>query len=201
MVISPFYYPPRDQEVVYDFYKMLSDNIDIGILLYNNFEVTNIDVSIDILKRLKELKNIVGMKECTPNFYKMGRVAQEIGDKVSVVNGHGEFLEPFAAIAGTTGFISSMANFAPHWAVEIWKARSTGDYAKAKEVRDRLIPYMDLAIEYSQLGGEAKVIALLKYATDIIGSVGGYGRLPVRALNEAEKVRIRTIFTKMGLIK
>ncbi len=59
---------------------------------------------------------------------------------------------------------------------------------------------MDLAVEYSRLGGEAKVIALLKYATNIIGSVGGYGRLPVRPLNEDEKARIRAIFTKMGLI-
>ena len=88
------------------------------------------------------------------------RVVQEIGDKVSVVNGHGEFLEPYAAMAGTAGFISSMSNFAPEKAVAIWEARSTGDYAKAKAIRDTMVPYMDLACKYSAMGGEYKVCLL-----------------------------------------
>lgn len=200
MATPPYYYPPKDQECIYQFYKKLNDSINIGIFIYNNLEVVNVDIRIDILNRLKVLPNIVGIKECTPNFYKMGRVAQEIGDEVSVVNGHGEFLEPFAAIAGTTGFISSMSNFAPKWAVEIWKARSSGDYARAKEVRDKLIPYMDLAVEFSQQGGEAKVIGLLKVATNLVGSVGGYGRLPVIDFNEEEMKKVKSVFSKMGLI-
>ena len=64
----------------------------------------------------------MGMKECTPAFYKMTRVVQEIGDKISVVNGHGEFLEPYAGMAGATGFISSISNIVPEIAVEIWNA-------------------------------------------------------------------------------
>jgi len=200
MALSPYYYPAKDENCIYAFYKELAENTGLGILLYNNFEVMNIDCPISVLKRLKEIPNIVGMKECSPNFFKMTRVVQEIGDKISVVNGHGEFLEPFAAMAGTAGFISSMANFVPEKAVAIWNARSTGDYQTAKEIRDTMIPYMDLAVKYSGQGGEYKVISLLKYITDLVGSCGGYPRIPAICLTEDEKTEVKSVMRQIGLI-
>jgi len=200
MALAPYYYPAKDENSIYEFYKMLSDSIGIGILLYNNFEVMNIDTPVSVLKRLKELPNVVGMKECTPSFFKMTRVVQEIGDKVAVVNGHGEFLEPYAAMAGTAGFISSMANLVPQQSVAIWNARSAGDYAKAKEIRDTLVPYMDLAVKYSGIGGESKVISLLKYAADLVGSCGGHSRVPSLPLTNEEKAEVRTTFEQMGVL-
>lgn len=199
MALSPYYYPAKDEECIYAFYKELSANTGLGILLYNNFEVMNIDCPISVLKRLKELPNVVGMKECTPAFFKMTRVVQEIGDKVSVVNGHGEFLEPYAALAGTAGFISSMSNFVPDRAAAIWEARSKGDYAKAKEIRDTMVPYMDLAVKYSGQGGEYKVISLLKYITDEVGSCGGWPRIPCIPLSDAEKSEVRQVMKDIGL--
>lgn len=200
MALSPYYYPAKDQECIYQFYKTLATNTNLGILLYNNFEVMQIDCPIPVLKRLKDdFPNVVGMKECTPAFFKMTRVVQEIGDKVSVVNGHGEFLEPYAAMAGTAGFISSMSNFAPEKAVAIWEARSTGDYAKAKAIRDTMVPYMDLACKYSAMGGEYKVISLLKYITDLVGSCGGYPRIPCVPLTEEEKAEVRQVLAQLDL--
>lgn len=199
MALSPYYYPAKDEECIYAFYKELSTNTGLGILLYNNFEVMNIDCPISVLKRLKELPNVVGMKECTPAFFKMTRVVQEIGDKVSVVNGHGEFLEPYTALAGTAGFISSMSNFVPGRAAAIWDARSKGDYAKAKEIRDTLVPYMDLAVKYSGQGGEYKVISLLKYITDEVGSCGGWPRIPCIPLSAQEKAEVRQVLKDIGL--
>ena len=149
--------------------------------------------------RDREFPNAVGMKECTPAFFKMTRVVQEIGDKISVVNGHGEFLEPYAAMAGTAGFISSMSNFVPDKAAAIWAARSTGDYARAKAIRDTMVPYMDLAVKYSGMGGEYKVISLLKYITDEVGSCGGFPRVPCVPLTAAEKEEVRGVLKQLGL--
>lgn len=200
MALSPYYYPAKDENCIYAFYEKLAKSTDLGILLYNNFEVMNIDCPITVLKRLKEFDNIVGMKECTPAFFKMTRVVQEIGDRISVVNGHGEFLEPFAALAGTAGFISSMANFVPDRSVAIWNARSKGDYEEALRIRGTMIPYMDLAVKYSGQGGEYKVIAMLKYITDLAGSCGGYPRIPVVQLTEDEKKEVREVAVQIGLI-
>ena len=199
MALSPYYYPAKDDECIYEFYSALSSSTGLGILLYNNIEVMQIDVNINLLKRLKQFQNVVGMKECTPNFFKMTRVIQEIGDTVSIVNGHGEFLEPYAGLAGTTGFISSMANFTAPVTAEIYNLRKAGDYAKAKEARDRLIPYMDLAVKFSTLGGEYKVISLLKYMADLAGSFGGFPRVPCIPLTDEEKQEAREVFGQLKL--
>ena len=200
MALSPYYYPAKDEECIYSFYEKLAGNTDLGILLYNNFEVMNVDCPVSVLKRLKEIPNVVGMKECTPSFFKMTRVVQEIGDRVSVVNGHGEFLEPFAALAGTAGFISSMSNIVPERSVAIWNARSAGNYEKAKQIRDTMVPYMDLAVKYSGMGGEYKVIALLKYMADLAGSCGGFARVPIVPLSDAEKAECREVAKQIGII-
>ena len=199
MALSPYYYPAKDDECVYQFYKNLSEATSLGILLYNNIEVMQIDVNIPLLKRLKQFPNVVGMKECTPNFYKMTRVVQEIGDTVSVVNGHGEFLEPFAAVAGTAGFISSMCNFVPARTAEIYRLRSEGKYQEAKALRDKMVPYMDLAVKCSGAGGEYKVISLLKYMTDLVGSCGGWPRVPCIPLTPEEKKEAEIAFSKLEL--
>ena len=130
----------------------------------------------------------------------MTRVVQEIGDKVSVVNGHGEFLEPYAALAGTAGFISSMCNIVPERSFAIWNARSSGNYEEAKKIRDTMLPYMDLAVKYSGMGGEYKVIALLKYMADLAGSCGGYTRIPTVPLTDDEKAEARRVAKEIGII-
>ena len=199
MALSPYYYPAKDDNCIYEFYRALSSSTKLGILLYNNLEVMQIDVKIPLLTKLKKFPNVVGMKECTPAFYKMSRVVQEIGDTVSVVNGHGEFLEPYAGLAGTTGFISSMSNFAPARAAEIYKLRKEGKYTEAKVIRDKLVPYMDLAVKFSNEGGEYKVISLLKYFTDLAGSCGGFPRIPCIPLTAAEKKEAELVFSQLDL--
>lgn len=199
MILPPYYYVPTD-EAILQFYQQVSEHSEIGIMLYNNFEVTHKDIPLPVLRELSEKTNVVGIKECTPNFVKMERVARELGDKMAIINGHGEFLEPFAALAGTAGFISSTANFAPEIAVEMWKARSDGDFVKAKKIRDRLTPYLDLAGDMSAQGGEPKVLAILKKATDLVGSCGGPGRLPLCALSTEEVARISDMLKTIGLI-
>ncbi|QPZ38251.1 dihydrodipicolinate synthase family protein [Paramicrobacterium chengjingii] len=200
MALAPYYYPAKDARSIVGFYSTLSKGTDLGILIYNNIEVMGIDMSVEVIKRLSELPNVVGIKECTPAFFKMSRVVETVGSTISVVNGHGEFLEPYAALAGTAGFISSIANFAPKKTVEIWEARSRGDYATARSVRDSLLPYMDLAAQFSSTGGEYKVISLLKHAADLVGAHGGYPRTPSPLLSAEEKREIATVFERIGLI-
>lgn len=200
MALAPFYYPPKDNRSILDFYREFAASTDLGVLMYNNLEVMGLDLPREALIELAEIPNIVGLKECTPSFYKMTRDVQEIGDKVAVVNGHGEFLEPYAALAGMSGFISSMANFAPELSVGIWNARSTGDFEKAKEIRNRLVPYMDLAARFSASGGEYKVISLLKFITDLVGSCGGYPRVPAPRLTDDERAETTAVIAQIGLI-
>jgi dihydrodipicolinate synthase/N-acetylneuraminate lyase len=199
MALSPYYYVPTE-DAVRRFYTEISKHTGLGILLYNNIEVTHKDISADLMAELAEGSNVVGIKECTPNFVKMERVVRLAGDKMAIINGHGEFLEPFAAVAGTVGFISSTSNFAPELALAIYKARSTGDYAGAKKLRDRLAPYLDLAASEAATGGEPVVLAILKRAADLVGSHGGPGRIPLPPITPELDGRIQKMLKDVGLV-
>ena len=199
MVLSPYYYVPTDEAVLH-FYQEISGSTDMGILLYNNLEVTHKDVPLEVMDKLADSSNVVGIKECTPNFAKMEKVARKLGDKITVINGHGEFLEPFAALAGTKGFISSTSNFAPEIAVEMWKARSAGEYDKAKKIRDRLTPYLDLAASESATGGEPVVLAILKRAATLVGSDCGPGRIPLPEITPELDEKIKKALKEIGLL-
>lgn len=199
MVLSPYYYVPID-EAVLRFYQEISKCTSMGILLYNNLEVTHKDVPLEVMEQLADSSNVVGIKECTPNFAKMEKVARKIGDKITVINGHGEFLEPFAAVAGTKGFISSTSNFAPEIAVEMWHLRSAGKYDEAKKLRDRLSPYLDLAAAESATGGEPIVLAILKRAATLVGSDCGPGRIPLPEITAELDNKIKKMLKEVGLI-
>lgn len=199
MALSPYYYVPTNDAVL-RFYKEISKACGLGILLYNNLEVTHKDVPEEVLEELAAASNVVGIKECTPNFVKMERMVRRVGNQIAVINGHGEFLEPFAALAGTVGFISSTSNFAPGIAVDMWKARSAGDYVGAKKIRDRLTPYLDLAASESATGGEPVVLAILKRAATLVGSDCGPGRIPLPAITPELDQKIHQMLEKVGLI-
>lgn len=199
MVLSPYYYVPTDDAVL-RFYQEISKATSMGILLYNNLEVTHKDVPVEVMEKLADSSNVVGIKECTPNFAKMEKVARKLGDKITVINGHGEFLEPFAAVAGTKGFISSTSNFAPEIAVEMWKARSSGEYDKAKKIRDRPTPYLDLAAAESATGGEPVVLAILKRAATLVGSDCGPGRIPLPEITPELDEKIKKALKEIGLL-
>lgn len=198
MILSPYYYVPTDDAVL-RFYRKVSSETNLGIMLYNNIEVTHKDIPYEVLAELAEGSNVVGIKECTPNFAKMEKVARKLGDKMAIVNGHGEFLEPFAAIAGTCGFISSTSNFAPEIAIEMWNARSAGDYVKAKKIRDRLSPYLDLAVAEAAIGGEPVVLAILKRATDLVGSHAGPGRIPLPEITPELDAKTKKMLKEVGI--
>jgi len=196
MILAPYYYRPTD-DVIIDFYKEVSSKIGLGIMIYNNIEVTRYDIPIPVLEELAEIANIVAIKECTPNFVKLVREVDILGDRLQIINGHGEFLEPFAGLSGSPGFISSTANFAPKVVRALWEAIKNKDFGKALEIRKTLNAYLYFAMDLGSKGGEPKVLALIKKLTDLVGSKGGPGRIPILELDSKELEIARDIASKI----
>lgn len=199
MAVSPYYYTPTD-DVAIEFYKRLSDASDLGIMLYNNLEVTHYDIPVSVLEQIaSSASNVVGIKECTPNVVKMERVARELGDDIAVINGHGEFLEPYAALMGTAGFISSTSNFAPAIAMDVWRKRSSGDFTGAADLRRQLTPYLDYAGELGAAGGEPRVLQLLKQNASFVSGIDTAARLPLLPLSPDEITKAQAVVEALGL--
>lgn len=200
MVLPQYYFTPPTDESVLAFYKLISSKTNTGILFYNNVGITKYDVPVEVMDELADTTNVVGIKECTPNIAKMEKMTRRIGDRIPVFNGQGEFFEPYAALAGTHGFISSTVNLAPKQVVELWKARSKGDFDTANKIRQNLTPYLDLLVKSASKGGEPIALAIIKKATDLVGSYAGPGRLPIMELSKQQEEEIKNVLEEMRLI-
>jgi 4-hydroxy-tetrahydrodipicolinate synthase len=102
MIMPPYYLPVSDEEIL-DFYRRISQNVEIGIVIYNNEDVS-VDISLDVLKELADIENVVGLKDCTHDLVKLKLTARELEGSIVSLNGSGELLEPFGTLAGTRGF-------------------------------------------------------------------------------------------------
>ena len=64
LVVTPYYNKPT-QEGLYQHYKKINDNTNLPIIIYNIPSRCVIDMSVDTMARLFELKNISGVKDAT----------------------------------------------------------------------------------------------------------------------------------------
>ena len=197
MVTPPYYWTAPDDETVFRHYKALGEKINIGIMIYNNPFIVNKDLSVELVKRMiAEIPNLVAIKECSIDLLKFERMLREVGDKISFINGNGEFIEPYAYMMGSVGYISGIANFMPKEAVELHKNCLKGDYEKGKQYHLRLAPYLDFLL--SVTSGNA--ITVLKETMNILGRPAGPVRPPLIPLTPEQKETLKNILKKMGLL-
>jgi 4-hydroxy-tetrahydrodipicolinate synthase len=199
MVLAPFYWSPGDNEIV-NFFEKLADATSLGFFVYNNVDVVRKELSVSLMSRLAEIDNVVGMKECTPDFFKFGRMVRTLGEKITVVNGCGEFREPYASIAGSPGWISTTANLAPKMVIDLWKRASKKNWQEAKKIHSRFYPYLDLISEVTKDGGEPLFIAIIKEAVHIVvGIDSGVGRIPLPRIKPEIRKRLINVLEEMNL--
>ena len=126
LVVTPYYNKPT-QEGLYLHFKAINDAIGIPIIIYNIPPRSVIDMSVDTMKRLNELPNIVGVKDATGDVGRVSRQRHAMG--TDFIQLSGEDMTALAAMAaGGHGCISVTANVAPPFAPSRWRpfSRATG---------------------------------------------------------------------------
>jgi len=101
-------------------YRNIAKETKLGIMVYNNFFASQVDIPIETMAKLAEIPNIVALKECTPIISKFIRIITALGDKISIINGSGTAHEPACASVGAKGFVSGEANFIPKTSLEVY---------------------------------------------------------------------------------
>ena len=138
LVVTPYYNKPT-QEGLYQHFKAVNDAIGIPILIYNIPPRSVVDMSVDTMKRLSELPNIVGVKDATGDVGRVSRQRHAMGSDFIQLSG--EDMTALAAMAaGGHGCISVSANVAPGLCAELMEAVFKGDWAHALKIQDRLTP-------------------------------------------------------------
>ncbi len=197
MVLPPYYGKPSE-DVVVRFYETIAREIEIGIVAYNNPSITQLDISLDTLKKIAGINNIVGLKECTPNRLKFERTVRHLKSKIAVIDGAGELFEPYAYMMGLSGFVSFIANFIPKMSVELYKALLEENWDKAKQIHLDLSSFLDFWIENAASG---KGVTIIKEAMNMIGLPAGPVRPGLPLLNEENKRELEEILDSLDITK
>ena len=191
LVVTPYYNKPT-QEGLYRHFKAINDAIGIPIIIYNIPARSVIDMSVDTMKRLFELKNIAGVKDATANMVRVSLQRQVLGPDFNQLSGEDGTALGFNAHGGH-GCISVTSNVAPRQCAEFQNACLRGDYGKARELHDRLMPlHTALFIETNP--------APVKYAVSLLGRIAPDVRLPLAPVSEACQRAVHEAMARAGLL-
>src|ERR1700758_4806049 len=126
LVVTPYYNKPT-QEGLFQHFKAINDAIAIPIIIYNIPPRSVIDMSVDTMKRLFELKNIAGVKDATASMVRVSQQRAAMGAGFNQLSGEDATALGFMAHGGH-GCISVTANVAPRLCAEFQSACLKGDY-------------------------------------------------------------------------
>ncbi|APF37190.1 4-hydroxy-tetrahydrodipicolinate synthase [Chelatococcus daeguensis] len=191
LVVTPYYNKPT-QEGLYQHFKAINDAVGIPILIYNIPGRSVIDMSVDTMKRLSELRNITGVKDATANVARVSLQREAMGPEFNQLSGEDATALGFMAHGGH-GCISVTANVAPKLCSEFQEACLRGDYKTALAIQDRLMPlHTALFVETNP--------SPAKYGLSILGRMSEETRLPLVPVTEATRRQMRAAMVHAGLI-
>jgi len=191
LIVTPYYNKPT-QEGLYQHFKAINDAIGIPIIIYNIPPRSVIDMSVDTMKRLFELKNIAGVKDATASMVRVSQQRQAMGPGFNQLSGEDATALGFMAHGGH-GCISVTANVAPRLCAEFQGACLKGDFAAALKLQDKLMPLHNaLFIETNP--------APAKYALSVLGKCDDTVRLPMVPVSEKTRAAVREAMVHAGLI-
>jgi 4-hydroxy-tetrahydrodipicolinate synthase len=159
LVVTPYYNKPT-QEGMYHHFKAVNDAIGIPIFIYNIPPRSVVDMSVETMTRLFELKNIAGVKDATANVARVSQQRHAMGPDFIQMSGEDMTALAYMA-AGGHGCISVTANIAPKRCADLMAAVLKGDYAAGLTIQDRLVPLHDAIFKEPGVAGAKHGLKLL----------------------------------------
>ncbi len=194
LIVTPYYNKPT-QEGLYAHYKAINDNCGIPIIIYNIPGRSVIDMTVDTMARLFELKNIVGVKDATGDLNRVDETFKKIGNEFIQLTGEDGLAFEYNKRGGV-GCISVTANIAPKMCSDMQKFSKSSDkdeLKKAEEIDQKLQPvHKSLFIESNP--------SPVKYAAKLIGLCDDKVRLPLVTVLDKTKSEVKKALISAELI-
>lgn len=195
LVVTPYYNKPT-QEGLYQHFKSINDKCSIPIIIYNIPPRSVVDMSIDTMARLFELKNIIGVKDATGDLDRVDQQKKKMGPDFIQLSGEDATALEFN-MRGGVGCISVTANVASKLCSEFQESslskNNSNLLAKAKEINDKLMPlHKSLFVESSP--------SPVKYAASLLNLSSEEVRLPLVKVTEKTKKTVRSALAHANLI-
>ena len=196
VLIVTLYYNKPTQEGLYQHYKAINDKIGIPIIIYNIPGRSVIDMSVDTMARLFELKNIVGVKDATGDLNRVEQQLKKMGKDFIQLTGNDDNALEFNKRGGV-GAISVTANIAPKLCSDFQKFSTIEKDTKANEEAIKLDNILQPI--HASMFMESNP-SPVKYAAKLLGLCGDDVRLPLVKITEPTKKAIKKALSSANLI-
>jgi 4-hydroxy-tetrahydrodipicolinate synthase len=190
LVVTPYYNKPTQKGLIAHFSAL--NEIGIPIIIYNIPPRSVIDMLPATMGELAKLPNIVGVKDATGDLSRVPKQRITCGKDFVQLSGEDATAVGFNAQGGV-GCISVTANVAPRLCAEMQEATLAGDYAKALEYQDRLMPLHEAIFAEPGVAGA-------KYGLSVLGKCSDDVRLPLTGLEDTTKQKIQAAMRHAGII-
>lgn len=214
LVVSP-YYNLVTTEGLFRHFKLVAENVDIGIMIYNNPVASKLWIPVELMVRLSKIENIIADKENTANalaYYAMQKAVDP--DDMVITCGIGQHMYPFEALFGCPGFVTEFANFAPEIAIECYRAAQEKNFERLIQLTDKIAPYYQFLGKLARRRTAIPTVlspyissnelplyqSIIKEAMDLTGMSVGKVREPMENITPAEKNELREVLVQMGVL-
>ena len=194
LIVTPYYNKPT-QEGLYQHYKAINDKCGIPIIIYNIPGRSVIDMSVDTMARLFELKNIVGVKDATGDIDRVDQQLSKMGKEFIQMTGNDENAFEFNKRGGV-GAISVTANIAPKLCSDFQKlsvSKNENDLIEAKKLDNILQPVHDAMFVESNPSP-------VKFGAKLMNLCDDEVRLPLVKVTDGAKTIIKKALESAKLI-
>lgn len=191
LVVTPYYNKPT-QDGLYLHFKTIAESVDIPLFIYNIPGRSVIDMSVATMAKLFKLPNVVGVKDATANMARASQQRQAMGPEFIQLSGEDATALGFNAHGGQ-GCISVTSNVAPALCSQFQEACLAGDFGKALEIQDKLMPLHDALFIEANPGP-------VKYAASKLGLCSEETRLPLAPISDQSRVVVDAALAHAGLI-
>jgi len=191
LVVTPYYNKPTAAGLIAHF-TALHDASNLPIVIYNIPGRSVIDMKPDTMGELAKLPRIIGVKDATGDIARVSQQRAACGADFVQMSGEDATALGFNAHGGV-GCISVTANVAPKLCAEFQEATLAGDYAKALEYQDRLMPLHEAIFIEPGLAGA-------KYGLSLLGMCSEEVRLPLVGLTDGTKAAIKAAMQHAGIL-
>jgi len=190
LVVTPYYNKPTQRGLIAHFAAL--DEIGLPIFIYNIPPRSVVDMLPATMGELAKLPNIIGVKDATGDLSRVPKQRITCGTDFIQLSGEDATAVGFNAQGGV-GCISVTANVAPKLCAEMQAATLAGDYAKALDYQDRLMPLHEAIFAEPGVCGA-------KYGLSLLGHCAEDVRLPLTMLTDATKAQIEAAMRHAGLL-
>lgn len=181
LVVTP-YYNKTTQLGLISHYKLIANNINLPIIIYNVPSRTGINIEPETCFKLSKTKNIVAIKEASGNISQVAQIANLCGNNLTIYSGNDDQAIPICSLGGL-GVISVLSNIKPQFTHDMIYDFLNGNIEKAREKQIKAIPLIN------SLFSEVNPIPV-KAALNNLGFNFGLPRLPLLEMSEEKRKKL-----------